>query len=197
MSINFYFYFFFLLIILCALMIIISKNPVQSVFFLILIFLMTTLLFILVGAEFLAIAVLIIYVGAVAILFLFVVMMLNLRILELYSSFYNHIPIGGVIGLFFFMVFAFLIFNNFGALQFNYFSSEDYFVLPQYLTYSSNISYIGYVLYNFYSFYVIIASLILLVAMLGAIILTVDFEYRSISKNSVFKRTLPRTDLKF
>lgn len=90
-------------------MIIISKNPIQSVFFLILIFLMTTIIFVLVGAEFLAIAVLIIYVGAIAILFLFVVMMLNLRILELYSSFHYHIPIGGIIGLFFFMVSSFLL----------------------------------------------------------------------------------------
>jgi len=89
--------------------VIISKNPVQSVFFLIVIFLLTTVLFILLGAEFLAIAVLIIYVGAISILFLFVVMMLNLRILELYSSFYHHVPIGGVIGLFFFLVFIYCI----------------------------------------------------------------------------------------
>jgi len=60
------------------------------------------------------------------------------------------------------MVFFFIVLNNFGSLQFNYFTTEDYFVLPQYLTYTSNISYIGYILYNFYSFFVLIAALILL-----------------------------------
>jgi len=80
---------------------------------------MTTVIFILLGAEFLAIAVLIIYVGAISILFLFVVMMLNLRILELYSSFYHHIPIGSFIGFFFFFVFLIMVLNNFGVAQFN------------------------------------------------------------------------------
>jgi len=158
---------------------------------------MTTVIFILLGAEFLAIAVLIIYVGAISILFLFVVMLLNLRILELYSSFYHHIPIGGFIGLFFFFVFLFMILSTFGSAQFNYFSSEDYFVLPTYMTYISNISYIGYVLYNFYSFFVVIAALILLVAMLGSIILTVDFEYRPTLWRDKSRIILLRSELKF
>jgi len=158
---------------------------------------MTTVLFVLVGAEFLAIAVLIIYVGAVSILFLFVVMMLSLRMLELYNSFYYHIPIGSLIGLFFLFVFSFSVLNNFGAMQFNYFSEENYFVLPQHLNYNSNISYIGYVLYNFYSFFVLISALILLVAMLGSIILTVGFEYRPVKKTDLFSQILDRSAIKY
>jgi len=90
-----------------------------------------------------------------------------------------------------------MILSTFGSAQFNYFSSEDYFVLPTYMTYISNISYIGYVLYNFYSFFVVIAALILLVAMLGSIILTVDFEYRPTLWRDKSRIILLRSELKF
>jgi len=159
--------------------------------------LLTAVLFILIGAEFLAIAVLTIYVGAVSILFLFVVMMLNLRILELHSSFYHHVPIGSFIGLFYVAVSFSGIIYNFGEPHISFFTLEDYFALPNYLNYVSNTAYIGYVLYNFYSFFVLISALILLIAMVGAIILTVDFEYRAVKRNNLFTQVLDRSEIKY
>src|SRR3546814_8349772 len=111
MLINYFFLFFFLIII-CSLAVIISHNPVQSVYFLILVFAFSSILFIILGAEFLAVLVIIIYVGAISILFLFVVMMLNLRIMELYSNFYNYLPIGRFIGLFFLFAFFYAIYRK-------------------------------------------------------------------------------------
>lgn len=124
---NNYFYFFFFLIILCGLLVITSRNPVQSVFFLILVFVFSAVLFIILGAEFLAVLVIIIYVGAISILFLFVVMMLNLRIMELYSTFYNYLPIGSFIGLFFFFEFFYAIYVDIGFFKFNPFMDENFF----------------------------------------------------------------------
>jgi NADH-quinone oxidoreductase subunit J len=78
-----------------------SKNSVTSVLFLISIYLLTSIFFLILGAEFLAILLLIVYVGAVSILFIFVVMMLNLRVTEVYNTLMNYLPIGSFIGFFF------------------------------------------------------------------------------------------------
>lgn len=126
---NNYFYFFFLLIILCGFFVIISRNPVQSVFFLILVFAFSAVLFIILGAEFLAVLVIIIYVGAISILFLFVVMMLNLRIMELYSTFYNYLPIGSFIGLFFIFEFIYALNSDLNFFKVNTFLNMDFFTL--------------------------------------------------------------------
>jgi len=125
MLIN-YFYFFFLLIIFCGIAVIISRNPVQSVYFLILVFAFSSVLFLIFGAEFLAILVIIIYVGAISILFLFVVMMLNLRIMELYSTFYNYLPIGSFIGLFFILQFFYAITTDYGFFKSNVFVNDNF-----------------------------------------------------------------------
>lgn len=132
------------------------------------------------GAEFLAVLVIIIYLGAISILFLFVVMMLNLRIMDLYSSFYNYLPVGSFIGLFFFFEFIYAINTDFGFFKSNDFLNENFFnIWSQSIYYKGNASYIGWVLYSFFNHFVLIASLILLVSMIGSIVLTVDFEYRA------------------
>lgn len=183
-----YFFLFFSLIIICSLAVIISHNPVQSVYFLILVFAFSSVLFIILGAEFLAVLVIIIYVGAISILFLFVVMMLNLRIMELYSTFYNYLPIGSFIGLFFLFAFIYAIntditfFNSNPIVNDNYFSQN----MTHNILYKGNTSYIGVVLYSMLNHFVIISSLILLVSMIGAIILTVDFEYRAKKNNDIY-----------
>lgn len=84
---------FIFLILITSLLVILSKNPVQSVLFLVLVFFFSSLLLLLLGAEFLSILLVIIYVGAISILFLFVVMMLNLKVVELHSTFYHYFPI--------------------------------------------------------------------------------------------------------
>src|SRR3974390_2347894 len=94
--------FFWLFAVVCiasAIMVIASKNPVHSVLFLILAFVNAAGLFVLMGAEFLAMILIVVYVGAVAVLFLFVVMMLDVDFTELRQGFLNYLPIGGVIGV--------------------------------------------------------------------------------------------------
>ena len=93
------FYFFSTLAVISALMVITAKNPVHSVLFLILSFVNTSGLFILLGAEFLAMILVVVYVGAVAVLFLFVVMMLDINFVKLREGFMQYMPIGSLLGL--------------------------------------------------------------------------------------------------
>src|ERR1700720_3945370 len=97
-----FFYLFATVCIASAVMVIASRNPVHSVLFLILAFVNASGLFILLGAEFLAMILVIVYVGAVLVLFLFVVMMLDVDFAELRQGFLQYLPIGGVIGIVFF-----------------------------------------------------------------------------------------------
>ena len=93
------FYFFSSIIVVAALLVVMSRNPVHSVLWLILTFFGSSGLFILLGAEFLALILMIVYVGAVAVLFMFVVMMLNINFSELRSGFTRYLPVGLLIGL--------------------------------------------------------------------------------------------------
>ena len=98
-------YFFSLLIIFilsCALMVILSKNPVHSIFYLILVFCGAATLLISIGAEFLGLVLIIVYVGAVAVLFLFIVMMLNIKTIELNANYINYLPLAFILFLFIF-----------------------------------------------------------------------------------------------
>ena len=99
---SFYFFIFSILIIISSLCIVISKNSITSVLYLICVFILSALCFLLLGAEFLSILIVIIYIGAISILFLFVIMMLNLRIVEVYNTLVSYFPIGSFLGLFFF-----------------------------------------------------------------------------------------------
>src|SRR3954471_9711154 len=93
------FYFFAAILIASAVMVIAAKNPVHSVLFLILAFFNAAGLFVLLGAEFLAMILVVVYVGAVAVLFLFVVMMLDINFAELKAGALQYLPVGGTIGL--------------------------------------------------------------------------------------------------
>src|SRR3972149_1935412 len=93
------FYMFAFVAVASAVMVISAKNPVHSVLFLILAFFNSAALFVLMGAEFLAMILVVVYVGAVAVLFMFVVMMLDINFVELRQGFLQYLPIGGVIGL--------------------------------------------------------------------------------------------------
>lgn len=104
----FYSYFITFFVIILALLVILSKNPVSSIISLIGIYILTSILFLFWGAEFLSIFLIIVYVGAIAILFLFVVMMLNIRIVEIHKSLSNYSPIGFFIILFFFLEFFYI-----------------------------------------------------------------------------------------
>jgi len=168
------FYFFSIITIFSSIMVISSKNTIHAVFFLILDFVSISCLFIMLGAEFLGMITLIVYVGAVAVLFLFVVMMININFSELKSGFLNYLPFGSLIGL----VILLELFIMVGAWKYR----------PEFLNTSeliinkniSNTQSIGNVIYTDYIHYFQISGVILLVAMIGAILLT--FQKRDFLK---------------
>ncbi|MBV9419808.1 MAG: NADH-quinone oxidoreductase subunit J [Alphaproteobacteria bacterium] len=160
------FYAFASVLIASAFMVIVARNPVHSVFFLILAFFNAAGLFVLLGAEFLAMILVIVYVGAVAVLFLFVVMMLDIDFAELKRGAQQYIVVGAGVGL---VLLAELI----GATYLWKFSPAA----PASLDHPapagiSNTEAIGRILYTDYVYYFQIAGLVLLVAMIGAIVLT-------------------------
>jgi NADH-quinone oxidoreductase subunit J len=160
------FYVFSAVIIASALMVITARNPVHSVLFLILAFFNAAALFVLLGAEFLAMILVVVYVGAVAVLFLFVVMMLDIDFVALRSGFMNYLPLGTVLGLVLFGEFLVAV----GAWTFASGAQAVRAVpLPEGV---SNTEAIGRVLYTDYIFYFQTSGMILLVAMIGAIVLT-------------------------
>ena len=165
-----FFYIFSLIAIVSAIMVIASKNTVHSVFFLILDFISISCLFIMIGAEFLGMIMLIVYVGAVAVLFLFVVMMLNVAQQndELFQSptRYTHLPIGLIISL---VIFFELIIVVGGWKYKPDLLSINSIKFDQNIT---NTHSIGNVLYTEYIHLFQLSGMILLVAMIGAIVLT-------------------------
>jgi len=177
------FYIFSSIAVVSGIMVISSRNPMHSVLFLVLVFCNAAGLLILLETEFLAMLFLVVYVGAIAVLFLFVVMMLNIRITELNESILRYLPVGGVILL----IFLFEILSVINGDLVPFFSSNmfqfeaDNVILSTNLNTifwsnqidpTSNIEALGNVLYTYYVYSFIIASLILLVAMIGAILLT-------------------------
>ena len=156
-----FFYVFAGITCLAGLMVISSRNPVHSVLFLILAFFNSAGLFVLLGAEFLAMLLVVVYVGAVAVLFLFVVMMLDINFAELRDGFQRYMPLGlGVGGILL------------AEILFVFFNREE---MPENLNLVSEVSNtraLGRVLYTDYIYLFQVAGLILLVAMIGAITLT-------------------------
>jgi NADH-quinone oxidoreductase subunit J len=155
-------------------MVISGRNPVHSVLFLILAFVNAAGLFVLLGAEFLAMILVVVYVGAVAVLFLFVVMMLDVDFAELKQGALQYLPIGILIGGIFLIELLFVVF--FWAIGPG---------VPQAITAPippalqvSNTAAIGLVLYTKYVYYFEAAGLILLIAMIGAIVLTLQHRVR-------------------
>jgi NADH-quinone oxidoreductase subunit J len=162
-----FFYIFSAIMIASAFMVIGSRNPVHSVLFLILTFVNAAGLFVLMGAEFLAMILVVVYVGAVAVLFLFVVMMLDVDFAELRQGFLQYLPVGALIGLIF-LVELLLVVSGWVV-------SPDALRVPiatAPVDAVTNTEAIGRVLYTQYSYFFQASGLILLVAMLGAIVLT-------------------------
>jgi NADH-quinone oxidoreductase subunit J len=163
-----FFYVFAAITVAAAFMVIAARNPVHSVLFLILAFFNAAGLFILLGAEFLAMILVVVYVGAVAVLFLFVVMMLDVDFAELRQGFLQYMPIGGLVGV---ILLVELILVLGGVLVSPQTAASAAAPTPP-IDQVSNIAAIGELLYTRYLFYFQMAGVILLVAMIGAIVLT-------------------------
>jgi NADH-quinone oxidoreductase subunit J len=161
-----FFYLFASVAVASAVMVISSRNPVHSVLFLILCFFNAAGLFILLGAEFLAMILVVVYVGAVAVLFLFVVMMLDVDFVQLRQGMLNYLPVGGTIGL--------IVLVELALVVGTWAISSDALTAaaapsPGDVT---NTEALGQILYTKYVYFFEAAGLVLLVAMIGAIVLT-------------------------
>jgi NADH-quinone oxidoreductase subunit J len=161
-----FFYLFAGVCVASAVMVIVSRNPVHSVLFLILAFVNASGLFVLMGAEFLAMILIVVYVGAVAVLFLFVIMMLDVDFAELREGFIQYLPVGIVIG----GIFLFELLLTVGAWVIN--PSVTRTIAAPIPANISNTEALGLVLYTKYIYYFQLAGMVLLVAMIGAIVLT-------------------------
>jgi NADH-quinone oxidoreductase subunit J len=160
------FYVFSAILLLSACMVITARNPVHSVLFLILAFINAGALFVLAGAEFLAMVLVIVYVGAVAVLFLFVVMMLDINFTELRSGFQRYLPVGLAVGL--------VLLIELGMVLGGWKLAPD----AAAMSFSPNVAgvqntaQLGRLIYTDYVLLFQAAGLVLLVAMIGAIVLT-------------------------
>jgi NADH-quinone oxidoreductase subunit J len=163
-----FFYLFASVCIASAFMVIAAKNPVHSVLFLILAFVNASGLFLLLGAEFLAMILIVVYVGAVAVLFLFVVMMLDVDFTELRSGFLQYLPVGALVGAVFLAEILLVV----GAWSIGPGVPRVIAAPMPPLEDVSNTEAIGLVLYTRYLYFFQAAGLVLLVAMIGAIVLT-------------------------
>ena len=162
------FYLFAFIAVASGVMVISAKNPVHSVLFLILAFFSAAGLFVLMGAEFLAMILVIVYVGAVAVLFMFVVMMLDINFVEMRQGFLQYLPIGALVGL----ILLFELILIFGSWVISPESSAVAAVPIPPIDQVTNTEAIGRVLYTDYIYLFQVAGLILLIAMIGAIVLT-------------------------
>ena len=163
-----FFYMFSGIMLASAFMVISSRNPVHSVLFLILAFVNASGLFIMTGAEFLGLLLIVVYVGAVAVLFLFVVMMLDVDFAELCEGFLQYLPIGALIGIIF-LVELILVVGSWVTAPVASGSTAQ--PTPD-VSEVRNIEALGNILYTDHIFFFQIAGMILLVAMVGAIVLT-------------------------
>lgn len=181
-----FFYLFSGVMIASAFMVIAARNPVHSVLFLILAFVNASGLFILLGAEFLAMILIVVYVGAVAVLFLFVVMMLDVDFAELKEGFLQYLPVGALIGI----VVALELILVVGGFA----PSPGAIAAPRAPTPAdvSNTMAIGLVLYTKHVYFFQAAGLVLLTAMIGAIVLTLrhrpDIKRQDISEQNARTR---------
>ena len=233
---SFLFYIFSSIALISGGMVIRSKNPVHSVLFLILVFCNAAGLLILLNLDFFAMIFLVVYVGAIAVLFLFVVMMLNIKLTEINENILRYLPVGGLIGLIFLFEILLVIDNDFVPLlpslgstgklplseamglafgqslnnrdamsalcqqtanladlidnassQLSIFNSLLYTEWPTQINRITNIEALGLVLYTYFFYFFIIASLILLVAMIGAIVLTMH-KGLNIKRQEIFEQ---------
>jgi len=179
-----FFYLFAGIMLASGTMVVASRNPVFSVLFLILAFFNAAGLFVLVGAEFIAMLLVVVYVGAVAVLFLFVVMMLDINFAEMRAGFQRYLPLGLIVG-------GILVFELVAAMFAEIFEGARFVgAQPDSIT---NTVAIGNVLYTKYLYLFQIAGLILLVAMIGAISLTMR-RRPGVRRQNIAKQNMRRRE---
>lgn len=177
------FYVFAAITVASAVMVVSARNPVHSVLFLILSFFTSAALFVLIGVEFLAMILVVVYVGAVAVLFLFVVMMLDINFTELREGFLQYLPIGALIGIILVVELILIIGTVTLSPEVTAYTVEP---IPA-LSDRSNTAALGDIIYTKYIYLFQAAGMILLIAMVGAIVLT-HRERRGVRKQSILRQ---------
>lgn len=186
---NTLFYIFATITVFAALMVITVVNPVHSVLFLVLVFLNAAGMLFVLQLEFIPLTFIIVYVGAIAILFLFVVMMLDIKVTSKSNDFFKYLPIGGLIG-------GLFVFEVLNTINYSFIAPENMHTTKNFISWVStmdkvtNLEALGQLLYTYYFIYFLIAGMILLVAMVGAIVLTLQFN--KTVKNQLIFRQLSR-----
>lgn len=203
-------------LILSSFLIFISKNPIYSIFYLIFCFLNAALILMYFGLDFIAILILLIYIGAIAILFIFIIMMLNLKLVDLKESFITYFPL--LFFFLFFILFGFIsyfyfFFENISIINYSSFSSNLYYLTTSSELYFSipllyrTTQYFSYVIYLYINFLLWLAGILLLSAMVGIIIISLhknlyvkrqnfynqiikDEQYAISLENRIFKKKL-------
>ncbi len=179
-----FFYLFAGILVASAFMVITARNPVHSVLFLILAFVNASGLFVLMGAEFLAMILVVVYVGAVAVLFLFVVMMLDVDFVELRQGFVQNLPVAALIGV----VFAIELILVVGGFTFTPEALDMRKAAAAVPVDAMNTRALGRVLYTKYVYFFQAAGMILLTAMIGAIVLTLRPQRPNVKRQDVAKQ---------
>nr|YP_009485492.1 NADH dehydrogenase subunit 6 [Melosira undulata]AVR57556.1 NADH dehydrogenase subunit 6 [Melosira undulata] len=189
MYLDFFSVFFSVFLLINAVMVILTNNSVYSIFFLILTFIFATGLLCVLECEFIAFIFLVLYVGAVAVLFLFVIMMLNIKITNSFKDLLKFFPITNLIGIIFFLILFLTLLTNFEINP--YFFSD---LNNSYINWYDKIDSItdskalGQILYTNFVFQFLIVGIILLIAILGSVILTLTNEKTKTKKQKIFKQ---------
>lgn len=177
---------FSFIILFSAIMVVSTRNPIHSILFLILVFVGSSGILLMVGVEFLALMFIVVYVGAIAVLFLFVIMMLNVKIIELNENLIRYLPISGLISFIFIIEFFILLDSN-SLFDLTYY--VDYINWVNELNSLSNMELIGQLLYTYYFSLFIIVGLILLIAMIGPIVLTLN-KIKIVRRQDIYEQVL-------
>ena len=183
-------YFFAFNAIIAALAVITAKNPIHAILYLVLVFLNASGLLLILSVEFLAMIFLIVYIGAIAILFLFVVMLLNIKSVEYSENLMRYLPVGGLMAAIFFMqiynILQDTILKNPSDESFTYTNWIDH-LIP-----ITNIEALGQLLYTEYFYFFLLSGVVLLVAMVAAIILTMRHE-KGLKRQNILEQIARKT----
>jgi len=189
MLINLLFYFFSNILLISSLLLIIVQNSIYSVLLLVLSFISSASLLFLLECEFIALIFIIIYVGAIAVLFLFVVMMLDIKSINLTKDTVKYFPFGSFVGIIFLIEILIVVFKNFKINPYqksflfnfytNWFEKIDSF---------TDLKSLGQILYTYYVLQFLIAGIILLLAVIGSVVLTIKIQTKQSKKQVIFRQ---------
>ena len=195
MLINLLLYSFFIMLLFSSIFVILAQNSVISAFFLVLSFISASLILFFLECEYMALLFILIYVGAIAVLFIFVVMLIDLKTIYFVNNNLKYFPFGFFIGVIFLVEVLFIIFKNF-KLNFyvNNILKNDYFNWFDQLDPLFEVEVLGNILYSYFIFQFLIVGLLLFLAIIGVVILTLNFNSLNKSKKSqIISKQLGRT----